>query len=48
MPTVPGMGFDPDLEAIEEYKKRYKIREEDLMPRVGTLPPVNNNLFLSL
>lgn len=48
MPKVPGMGFDPDLEAIEEYKRKYKIREEDLLPRVGTLPPVNNNLFLSI
>ena len=47
LPTVPGMGFDPDTEAIEEYKKTYKFREEGLT--VGlTMPPVNNNLFLSV
>ena len=47
LPSVPGMGFDPDLEAIEEYKKKYTFREEDLTTG-RTMPPVNNNLFLSI
>lgn len=47
LPQIPGMGFDPDLEAIEEYQRTYKFKEETLTTR-RTLPPFNNNLFLSL
>jgi len=47
LPKVPGLGLDPDLEAIEEYRKKYKFKPEE-MDRVATTPPLNNNLFLSL
>ncbi|MDQ1280474.1 MAG: Mandelate racemase/muconate lactonizing enzyme family protein [Thermoproteota archaeon] len=47
LPTVPGLGLDPDLEAIEEYRKKYKFKVEELEGR-DTRSPFNNNMFLSL
>jgi L-alanine-DL-glutamate epimerase-like enolase superfamily enzyme len=47
LPKVPGMGFDPDLEAIKKYKDAYSYEETALSMR-RTKPPVNNNLFQSL
>jgi len=48
LPKVPGLGLDPDLEAIEEYRRSYRFRAEELDRGPGTIPPFNNNLFLSL
>lgn len=47
LPKVSGLGLDPDLDAIEEYRRKYRFKEE-LEPGVGTMPPFNNNMFLSL
>jgi hypothetical protein len=44
---VPGLGFNPDLDAIKRYKDQYQFDEAALSVR-RTLPPVNNNLFHSL
>ena len=48
LPKVPGMGFNPDIETINEYKKKYKFTKEDFKVRRRTEPPFNNNLFLSI
>jgi D-arabinonate dehydratase len=48
LPKVPGLGLDPDLNAIEEYRKKYKFKAEELDQGLGTKPPFNNNMFLSL
>jgi len=48
LPKVPGLGLDPDLEAIEEYRKKCMFRAEELDQGPGTKPPFNNNLFLSI
>lgn len=48
LPKVPGLGLDPDHEAIEEYRKKYKFKAEELDRGLGTQPPFNNNMFLSL
>jgi L-alanine-DL-glutamate epimerase-like enolase superfamily enzyme len=57
LPSVPGLGLDPDLDAIEEYRKRYRsVCEElqsmitsDIYPSItDTRPPFNYNMFLSL
>jgi L-alanine-DL-glutamate epimerase-like enolase superfamily enzyme len=47
LPQVPGLGLDPDLEAVEEYRRKYPYKAEQLTT-MTTLPPVRNNLFLSL
>jgi L-alanine-DL-glutamate epimerase-like enolase superfamily enzyme len=47
LPQVPGLGLDPDLEAVEEYRRKYPYKAEQLSP-LTTLPPVRNNMFLSL
>jgi D-arabinonate dehydratase len=46
LPTVPGLGFDPDLEAVEAYRSKYGTITSEVARR--TLRPVNNNLYLSL
>jgi L-alanine-DL-glutamate epimerase-like enolase superfamily enzyme len=46
LPKVPGLGLDPDLDAIEAYRKKYSHLAEDVARR--TQRPVNNNLYLSL
>lgn len=46
LPTVPGLGLDPDLEAVEEYRRKYGTITAEVTRR--TLRPVNNNLYLSL
>ncbi len=48
LPKVPGLGLDPDLDAIEEYRRKYKFKNEELYGGPGTKPPFNNNMFLSL
>ena len=48
LPKVPGLGLDPDLDAIEEYRKKYKFKNKELYEGPGTKPPFNNNMFLSL
>lgn len=46
LPTVPGLGLDPDLEAVDAYRRKYgDITTETAR---GTLHPVNHNLYLSL
>lgn len=47
LPKVPGLGFNPNLDAIKKYKDQYQFDEAVLSVR-RTLPPVNNNLFQSL
>ena len=47
LPKVPGLGLDPDLDAVEEYRRKYRFKEE-LEAGFGTMPPFNNNMFLSL
>ena len=46
MPQVPGLGLDPDLETIEEYRKKNPYKPQPLQRT--TAPPVRNNMFLSL
>ncbi len=57
LPSVPGLGLDPDLDAIEEYRKRYRSVCEELQSMItsnidpsitDTRPPFNYNMFLSL
>jgi D-arabinonate dehydratase len=48
LPKVPGMGFDPDIEAIQEYKNKHKFKKEDFKVHRRTQVPFNNNLFLSI
>lgn len=47
LPNVPGLGFNPNLDAINRYKDQYQFDEATLSVR-RTLPPMNNNLFQSL
>jgi L-alanine-DL-glutamate epimerase-like enolase superfamily enzyme len=46
LPTVPGLGFDPDLEAVEAYRRKYGTITSEVARR--TSRPVNHNLYLSL
>lgn len=46
LPTVPGLGFDPDLDAVEAYRRKYGIITAEVARR--TSRPVNHNLYLSL
>ncbi|MCW4037222.1 MAG: mandelate racemase/muconate lactonizing enzyme family protein [Candidatus Bathyarchaeota archaeon] len=46
LPTVPGLGFDPDLEAVEAYRRKYGTITAEVARR--TSRPVNHNLYLSL
>ncbi|MGQ9782005.1 MAG: mandelate racemase/muconate lactonizing enzyme family protein, partial [Nitrososphaeria archaeon] len=48
LPKVPGLGLDQDLDAIEEYRTKYKFKVEELDPGLGTMQPFSNNMFLSL
>lgn len=47
MPQVPRLGLDPDLEAIEEYRKKYPCKAEEFIRRT-MVSPVRKNMFLSL
>jgi L-alanine-DL-glutamate epimerase-like enolase superfamily enzyme len=46
LPTVPGLGLDPDLEAVDAYRRKYGAITAEAAR--GTSRPVNHNLYLSL
>jgi L-alanine-DL-glutamate epimerase-like enolase superfamily enzyme len=52
LPQEPGLGLDPNLDAIELYRQKYPItREEwlrDLTPTRIMIRPLNNNMFRSI
>ena len=46
LPKVPGLGLDPDLNAVEEYRDKYGKVTSEVTRK--TSRPINHNLFLSL